>query len=213
MHIDCLGSNCFHFHKDLTEGELNCLIDSLVKWTGGAPRPLLYTCHMLEMLHGSHGEQYKWAERLNEIFNMLIEYISEEPILVRELGPVSRRGKELSKHEQQVYHYFIFESWLGNSVKRTFKLPTILNGNSSTYLRSFNVFAKAQENDRMKLVVPSFVSALLEKDQHVTAAMIGHHTAVKPEGMFEASLSTFCQNVSKNSRTVSQTNFISTVDS
>ncbi len=193
MNESTLHGKYFQFHKHLPEVELNFLVDSLIEWTGGAPRPLLFACHMLEALHGTHGEKYKTSEGLKNIFNMLVKFISEDSELESQLGPVSRRGgMELEEVEQKAYDYFIFQSWLGKTVNRTFPLSRSQTIKSDTFLRSFNVFAKAVGDSRMQLVVPSFVSALLEKHGHGMSFSAIYEQAypglVQPECAFEISL-------------------------
>ena len=98
--------------------------------------------------------------------------------------------------ERQVYDYFVFLSWLGNAVDHDFALPKTSNRlslDSSKYLWTFNVFAKAEKQGKMKLVVPSFVSALLKKMTHeiLFQCICGgeiYGIKFKPEDAFESSL-------------------------
>ena len=187
------GSKSFQFFNNLTENQLNDLIDSVIEWTAGAPRPLLYTFHMLEVLHDVHGELYKTRDGLKEIFNVLVNIINDEDVLKANLGAVSRRGGvELDGTERRAYEYLAFRSWLDNSINHDFTLPPTLGSTKfSKFLRAFNVFAKV-ENNCMKFVVPRFVSSLLQKNaQEITfRSIVGF--GVKPEDAFETSFSALC---------------------
>jgi hypothetical protein len=182
-------NKAFHFHRDLQPNQLAMLLDFLVCWTGGAPRALLHTSHMLEALHGSHGYLYKSEEGLNEVFNAFVECVNDRSlILYSDLGPVSLRGaRELSKDEKKAYDYFMYQNWLGGD-GRTSSVP--INGiDPSTYLRSFNIFMKDTSKDHMELVVPKFVSSLLAQTaDKISFQAVINATSPKPEDVFENSL-------------------------
>ena len=95
----------FSFHKSLSEEQLIMIADHLIDWTGGAPRPLLFVINILEALHKCHGHLYKTKFGLREVFNALVEFITANNALLRELGPVSSCGN-LTHEEAKAYHYF-----------------------------------------------------------------------------------------------------------
>ena len=156
------GVNAFKFQRKLSYPELKRLLRYIIDWTSGAPRPILYTCHMLEMMFDKYGHFYRSAEGLNKVFSMLVEYINSTPKIAGELGPISLRGGvDLDKSEKRAYNYMTYSSWQEKEVKVDFELPWNTEVNSSAYLRSFNIFAKTIKDDTIQLVVPYFVTALM----------------------------------------------------
>ena len=156
------GANAFNFQRNLYGLELNRLLHYIIDWTSGAPRPILYTCHMLEMMCGKYGHLYKSTEGLNEVFSMLVKYINSKHKISSELGPVSLRGGiDLDEGEKMAYNYMTYSSWQNKVMKVDFKLPWTKKVKSSVYLRSLNVFAKTVEHNTIQLVVPYFVTALM----------------------------------------------------
>lgn len=63
----------FSFHKDCDDDQLDTSIGSVIEWTGGAPRPLLYIFNMLDELY-RFGAQYKSKSALNDLFGDLVDY-------------------------------------------------------------------------------------------------------------------------------------------
>ena len=156
------GANAFKFQEKLSGPELKRLLRYVIDWTSGAPRPILYTCHMLEIMSAEFGELYKSTEGLKKVFNMLVEYIHSADDIAGELGPVSMRGGiDLDESEKRAYNYMTYSSWQKKVVKVNFELPWTTEVNSSVYLRSFNVFAKTVQRNTIQLVVPYFVTALM----------------------------------------------------
>ena len=156
------GANAFKFQEKLSGPELKRLLRYVIDWTSGAPRQILYTCHMLEMMSAEFGELYKSTEGLKKVFSMLVEYINSTPKIAGELGPISLRGGvDLDKGEKRAYNYMTYSSWQKKVVKANFKLPWTTEVNSSVYLRSLNVFAKTKHSNTIQLVVPYFVTALM----------------------------------------------------
>ena len=156
------GANAFKFQRKLSYPELKRLLRYIIDWTSGAPRQILYTCHMLEMMFDKYGHFYRSAEGLNKVFSMLVEYINSTPKIAGELGPISLRGGvDLDKGEKRAYNYMTYSSWQKKVVKLNFELPWTTEVNSSVYLRSFNVFAKTKHCNTIQLVVPYFVTALM----------------------------------------------------
>jgi hypothetical protein len=82
------GSKAFKFQRNLSDPELKCLLLYIIDWTAGAPRPIIYTCHMLEMMFDEYGDLYRSTEGLKKVFSMLVQYIKSTPTLASELGPV-----------------------------------------------------------------------------------------------------------------------------
>ena len=156
------NKSVFQFYNDLTKEELNRLVDFVIKWTAGAPRPLLYTTHMLQMFHGSHGEHFKCEEGLKVIFKMLVDFVRKSQC-AHELGPVSTRRGGLTLKEREVYEYFTLHDWLKTPVERNFILPKMLGVEASIFLRSFNVFAKSRKDGLIDLVVPSLFQLFWKK--------------------------------------------------
>ena len=156
------GENAFKFQSNLSDPELKQLLRYIIDWTSGAPRPILYTCHMLEMMFDKYGKLYRSTEGLNEVFSMLVEYINSKPKIAGELGPITLRGGiNLDEGEKMAYNYMTYTSWQEKEVKVDFELPWTTEVNSSVYLRCFNVFAKTVKDDTIQLVVPYFVTALM----------------------------------------------------
>lgn len=58
----------FQFHKHLDRKEWDRLLDSLIYWTGGAPRPL---SHLMEKLLHSHGDLFTSQEGLKQVFSTI----------------------------------------------------------------------------------------------------------------------------------------------
>lgn len=112
------GLKSFKFHEELTQDEYNSVIDHLIKWTGGAPRPLIYAY----MLRAFDSSLLKTEKGLKSIFEKLVIIISRNEEMEANLGPVSRRGGDLTKTEQEVYDHYIFQSWLGNEIDPKFRL-------------------------------------------------------------------------------------------
>ncbi len=153
----------FEFHKDLIENEYNMVADCLVHWTGGAPRPLLYTTHMLEALHHLHGHHYKSMDGLKRMFRSLVEFIYKEQRLLNELGPVSTA--KLTEVSQVVYDYFCFSSYQKTLFEKCFSLPWDSGKKASTYLRSFNIFATVRSGGKIQLIAPAFVTSIVHKKE------------------------------------------------
>jgi len=152
---------CFTFQKSLSENECTRMIDEVIRWTAGPPRPLLYVFHMMQMLSSNpkYFEMLKTKQGLKEVFNMLFQAVAAEETLEKELGAVTRRGGLSLDAEQRAYNYFCFASW-----QQSLLTPQSLVPGTSTrldcYLRSFNIFASAV-GSKIQLFAPAFVSRFL----------------------------------------------------
>ena len=102
------GENAFKFQRKLSGPELKQLLRYIIDWTSGAPRQILYTCHMLEMMFDKYGDLYRSTEGLNKVFSMLLEHINSKHKIASELGPVSvRGGVDLDEGEKMAYNYMV----------------------------------------------------------------------------------------------------------
>ena len=141
------GANAFEYQRALSGPELKRLLRFIIDWTSGAPRPILYTCHMLEMMCEKYGHLYRSTEGLNKVFSMLVEYINSTPTISGELGPISLNGNiNLAEGEKMAYNYITYSSWQEKELNVDFELPWTAEVNSSVYLISFNVFAKTVQH-------------------------------------------------------------------
>lgn len=83
------GLESFKFHEELTQDEYTIMyysmIDHIIRWTGGASRPLILCLHMLRAFDSS---LLKSKNGLKSIFNKLVMLISKNSALKADLGPV-----------------------------------------------------------------------------------------------------------------------------
>lgn len=152
------------FGRNIQGEKLSGIIDAMIEWTGGPPRPLLYVIGMVQRMYEG-GENF---EDLTIIFVKLVKYVFERLDLYKELGPCSAKSSTLDKTEVKVYHYFVHHSWQKTKLLRSFRIPEYIVGTgqalSDNYLRSFNIFAKSDGSEFMRLVTPTFVSTTLKKE-------------------------------------------------
>lgn len=148
----------FKFHIDLTDEEFDNLADTLIIWTAGAPRPLIYTMHMLNALHACHGQYYKSKEGLKKVFKELVAFISSN-ILVNELGVPS-----LNVEQKKVYDFFFFCFFTEKCIDTNMKLLWLADKTVDVYLRSFNIFANINEDGKVHLIAPEFVRCIVHKE-------------------------------------------------
>jgi len=141
------------------------MIDEVIRWTAGPPRPLLYVFHMMQILSSDlqYLELFKTKEGLREVFDLLYKFVAQHPSLETELGAVSRRGNlSLSAEEQKAYNYFCFASWQKASMNPATQFIPGTQVELTYYLRSFNIFAsKVVNSEKVQLVAPAFVSRFL----------------------------------------------------
>jgi len=114
--LDTMDEPAFPFVRSLDDQHRHRLAETIIKWTAGAPRPLLYALHMLELSAKDFGDLYKSEQVLRQMFGLIVDYVKRDPELVTELGPVAPRCKELSRDEEMAYDYLCLLSWLGKSV-------------------------------------------------------------------------------------------------
>ena len=80
--------------------------------TAGAPRPLLFALHMLELSANEFGDLYKSEQGLRQMFGLIVDYVKTDSDLYTELGPVPRcMEEELSRDEEMAYDYLCLLSW------------------------------------------------------------------------------------------------------
>lgn len=75
----------FTLHNHLSESSFDLLIDSVIDWTGGPPRALLYTILVLEDIVSTYLFS-KLKKGLKTVFAMFLDFIANNK-LYDELGP------------------------------------------------------------------------------------------------------------------------------
>jgi len=157
--------NPFLFQDGLSPTELSGLVDAVIDWTAGAPRPLLYALYLIQSYVDNGACDIKTRNGLEQLFSRLLELARSEPTLLRELGAMSLHGSSLSEEENKAYRFFCEFS---NQGKTFDDVSNIKSGNkfeASLYLRSFNVFVKEGTNPgESMLAVPRFVKAQFKRD-------------------------------------------------
>ena len=174
--FDTMDEPAFPFVRSLEDQHCHRLAETIIKWTAGAPRPLLYALHMLELSAKDFGDLYKSEQGLRQMFGLIVEYVKTKRALFIELGPVAPRSRDLSRDEEMAYDYLCLVSWLGKPVNLELKLSQ-LEKPLETYLRSFNIFAH-RDDSSIKLVAPlTRVQPFGESYEHYDPQFFGHFTA------------------------------------
>ena len=155
------GEFAFKFHSDLqlTDEELNNLINAIIDWTAGAPRALLYIFSILE-LNRSLLVDIKTANGIENAYQQILRMIRNSDSLVKELVGISYRAKDLSKDELTAYFQFSVyatERVLFDDIINIVRIP------NAHYLRSFNVFLEKDSGNgaSCRIVVPRIVRSFL----------------------------------------------------
>lgn len=112
------GGHKFKFCNSLTPEQFDNTVKHLIRWTGGAPRPLLYSIHMLDVLCQQNPEfinHCKSNDGLKVIFRRLLEFICSNPSINRDLGPVVPGLNSLTSRQQAAYDLFCLLSFFGKT--------------------------------------------------------------------------------------------------
>ena len=115
------GGHRFKFCNSLTPEQFGNTVKHLIRWTGGAPRPLLYSIHMLDVLCQQNQEFIDYCksnDKLKNIFRHLLDFICVNPSINRDLGPVVPGLNSLTPRQQQAYDLFCLLSFLEKPVER-----------------------------------------------------------------------------------------------
>ena len=150
---------CFELAKSVGKDQRESLASHIICWTGGAPRPLLYTLSMLDALKECHGYHYTEEGGLIKVFDALIKFVNENERLLAELGPISCTNNKLKVDEKEAYLYFCLCSYFGICISPEETIGDA-GRKASMYLRSFNIFA-SPVGDKIRIITPQFVHRIV----------------------------------------------------